>query len=450
MSYFQKESWDRDVVLLLDEFSCLYQGADAVRDDCLQAFRALKHNPEYHAVQCLIAAGTFSIVYLNPSTASPFNVTDVVQSPYFTVDETRKLFLEFAGDIGFSIDDAVIEDVWAKSNGHPGMVCLCGRTIYRNVQDLVDPQSRTISYYRWQRFPAEQLYGEISLYNTFNSMILSLTRAEYSSSVDLLRSQFAGFLGNVTLTDEKLKMDADTLTSEGVLLKPNPALACYRMASPLVDGLIRNKLIPTRFPNAPSSPPPLQHTGDVDILGILIESLKFFDKALILNASSCSYKTSKVKIQGPHGRHVPRESVYDTELMRILANWVRKYNWSVDGQWHLEDNLKRHKYSDIVLKKDTQTIVLELLATGEPSSVESHIGKTPQYAALLSANEAWVVHFTRQEDYIPIWQSDTELSKNINVVHFAHDPGFTNVVMSTRWKDCAGDIQEEVRKLLLS
>ena len=130
--------------------------------------------------------------------------------------------------------------------------------------------------------------------------------------------------------------------------------------------------------------------------------------------------------------------MYDTELMRILANWVRKYGWSVDSQWHLEDSLKRHKYSDIVLKKDGLTIVLELLATREPSSVQSHIRKTPEHAALLSANEAWVVHFTRQEDYCPIWQSDMELSKNINVVHFLHDPGFTDVVISTRWKDGAG------------
>jgi len=221
------------------------------------------------------------------------------------------------------------------------------------------------------------------------------------------------------------------------------------MTSPLVDGLIRNKLIPVRFPNAPSSPLPLQRTGNVvNVLGILIESLKFFDKALILSASSCSYKKPKVKIYGSHGGYVPRESVYDTELMRILANWLRKYGWSVNGQWNLEDGLKRHKYYDIVLKKGSQTIVLELLATGEPSSVESHIRKTPEHAALLSANEAWVVHFTRQQDYHPIWQSDTELSKSINVVHFAHDLEFTTVVMSARWKDCAGEIQQEVGKSL--
>ena len=330
------------------------------------------------------------------------------------------------------------------------MVCLCGRVIYNNMQTLFCSQSQTISCDRWQRLPVEQLYGEISLYSTFHSMIQSLSRPEASSSVDLLRSVFVGFLGDVMLTDEKAKEDADTLTSEGVLVKPVPATACYRMASPLVDGLIRNQVIPVMFPSAPSSPLPLQHTGDViDVLRILIESLKFFDKGLILSASSCSYKTPKVKIHGSHGGYVPRESVYNTELMRILANWLRKYCWSVTGQWHMEDNLKRHKYSDIVLKKNNWTIVLELLATGEPSSVESQIRKTPQSAALLSANEAWVVHFTRQEDYHPIWQSDMDLSKSINVVHFAHDPGFTNVVMSARWRDSTGKIREEVGTRLL-
>ena len=277
-------------------------------------------------------------------------------------------------------------------------------------------------------------------------MIQSLSRADASSSVNLLRSQFVGFLGDVTLIDEKAMQDADALTSEGVLLKPDYTMPCYRMASPLVDGLIRNQLIPVRFPNAPSSSPPVQHTGDVDVLGILVESLRFFDKALILRASSCSYKTPKMNIHG--SRHVPRESVYDTELMRILRNWLFNYGWKVHGQWHLEGGSK-HKYSDIVLKKDNVTIVLELLATGEPNSVRSHIQKTPQYSALLSADEAWVVHFTRQEDYQPIWQSDVQLSNGLNVVHFAHDLGFTNVVMSARWKDCGGQIQEEVGKSVL-
>ena len=68
--------------------------------------------------------------------------------------------------------------------------------------------------------------------------------------------------------------------------------------------------------------------------------------------------------------------------------------------------------------------------------------------ALLSADEAWVVHFTCEPDDHPIWQSDVELSGGVNVVHFAHDLDFTNVVMSARWKDRAGNTQHEDRRLL--
>ena len=70
--------------------------ADAVRNDYLTTMRGLKYNRINHAVQCVqvIAAGTSSIAHLNPIQASPFNVADSVQSPYFAIDETRKLFRE--------------------------------------------------------------------------------------------------------------------------------------------------------------------------------------------------------------------------------------------------------------------------------------------------------------------------------------------------------------------
>lgn len=163
------------------------------------------------------------------------------------------------------------------------MVCLCGRAIFKNMHKLIFHESRTLSYNLWQRFLEEEPYDEISSYSTFSSMVRSLSRAESSSCVDLLRSRFAGFLGDVTLIREDEKKNADTLTSEGVLIKPDHRRSCYRMSSALVDGLIRNRVI---FRNAPLSPIPYcQQTGNVDVLGILIESLKFFDKNLILAAS---------------------------------------------------------------------------------------------------------------------------------------------------------------------
>ena len=109
------------------------------------------------------------------------------------------------------------------------MVCLCGCTIYRKRANIDFPPI------------PDHLLLSLATVSCGKAIWRDLALQYISSSsvnLLLLRSQFAGFLGGVTLTDENAKKDADNLTSEGVLLKPNPAMACYRMASPLVDGVI--------------------------------------------------------------------------------------------------------------------------------------------------------------------------------------------------------------------
>ena len=93
-------------------------------------------------------------------------------------------------------------------------------------------------------------------------------------------------------------------------------------------------------------------------------------------------------------------------------------------------------------------IVLELLATENENTIRSHIEKTPEYKSLLGAEEAWVVHFTCQDNFRPVWQSDTELDDGVNVVHFSYDINFRRVWMHARFKDTAGKV-EEIDELLI-
>ena len=319
------------------------------------------------------------------------------------------------------------------------MVCLCGRVVSNRLPSLLDQSSTNLPYRKWQSIPVEVLYGEINDYNPFHSMIISLLHPNAKAAVQLLRSRFAGFLGNVDIGfDENL---ADFLTAEGVLLRPDRVATQYCMASPLIDGLIRTRVIPIQFPNAPSTAPPTQSDPNtLSVLHTLIESLKFFDKDLISKAYFFSYKSSTVRVGGRVHASVPRESVYDTELMRVLSSWLkRQAAWMVTGQWHLRTTFGKHKYTDIILQKnENPPIVLELLATEDASFVKSHIGKTLEDMDLLSAKEGWVVHFTCEDNYLPIWQSDTELDKGVNVVHFAHNNNFTQLLMWARWKDDTG------------
>ncbi|KAF9895533.1 hypothetical protein BX616_009472, partial [Lobosporangium transversale] len=169
-------------------------------------------------------------------------------------------------------------------------------------------------------------------------------------------------------------------------------------------------------------------------------------------AEDRSYKSSgrTVKVMGDYNASVPRESVYDTELMRVLTNWLNKTKkYEIIGQWHLRER-EDHKYSDIVIKKAGKpTVVIELLATGNQTSIKDHISKTLTYKRLLPAEEAWVVHFTCEDDYFkhPYWQTDAELDQGVNLVHFWHDRSFDTVRMNARWKD-SGNTQRIDDELL--
>jgi hypothetical protein len=116
LAYFQMK--EPNVVLLIDEFSELYHAPPPVRDECLRTFRAIKSFEDY-GVRSIIMAGTFNILYLNPTDTriSPFNIAGNVANPYFSLDETRNLFCLFAKDNAIVIDDDVVGDIWFKSSG---------------------------------------------------------------------------------------------------------------------------------------------------------------------------------------------------------------------------------------------------------------------------------------------------------------------------------------------
>ena len=109
---------------------------------------------------------------------------------------------------------------------------------------------------------------------------------------------------------------------------------------------------------------------------------------------------------------------------------------------------QKHKYTDIVLKKDRNApSILELLAIGDQHFLNLHIDKTPKYMDLLKVKEAWVIHFTCEDNYNPVWQSDIVLKSRVNLVHICHNPKFTGVLMMACWKDSAGIIHMDKKKV---
>jgi hypothetical protein len=76
LELFRADAWRQNVVLLVDELNELYDAQPYIRDECLRAFREIRNNNKMYAIRSVIAA-----------------------------------------DHHITIDDAVVEDIWAKSNG---------------------------------------------------------------------------------------------------------------------------------------------------------------------------------------------------------------------------------------------------------------------------------------------------------------------------------------------
>jgi hypothetical protein len=279
------------------------------------------------------------------------------------------------------------------------------------------------------------------MYSTFKKMVDDLITPDAKEALDLLRSVFLGFFDFVQIHDIKERRLADYLTAEGVLMRENANEFSYRMSSIFVDGLIRRKVISELYNSRPTVPVPQTDEGSLKVLDALIEAIRCFDKTIICNASNRSFKTALVKVNGCDNVKVPRESIYDTELNRILVNWiVKECKFEVTGQWHLIDHVDndekdKNYYSYITIMSQHQTVVLELLASATKNELNKHFERVLIYAEMLSADDVWIVNFTCEDNATkqPHWPPNDGNFESVNVVHFFHELKFENLRMSARY-----------------
>ena len=224
---FLKNTWkEQKIVIFLDEFDKLFDASNEVRSKCLETFRAIKTNSHLYAIHSIVACGTFSIRHLNSTGQrfSPFNVAEFLRNPYFTLEQTQRLFNEYAQNEKITIDNDIVDDIFSKSNGyvlqlnwyciesnlpniyslfdrHPGMICLCGRAIAEDLRAKIDHRNN-LAYEVWQDYSISQQNNTIGYYRTFRRMVELLLSEPATDAINLLRTYFVGFLGEVSWNNE--------------------------------------------------------------------------------------------------------------------------------------------------------------------------------------------------------------------------------------------------------
>jgi len=208
------------------------------------------------------------------------------------------------------------------------MVCLWGRAIHENLRWKVTKSTSldkldNLDSETWRDFSTSNQNEMIYSYITFRRMVVSLLKDSATGAVDLLRTSFIGHLDTTSVSDLQRPL-ADFLAAEEVLKSEGND---YRIASAFIDSFVRRYVIPAKYPRSPSTLAPKEYEdGPLDILETLKMAIRFFDKELIRLAPVQSYKGSgkAIRVGGNHSVRVPRESVYDTELSRILTNWLNR------------------------------------------------------------------------------------------------------------------------------
>lgn len=150
----QLHSQINSLVLVIDEFESV---PDVVLSDLLHTFRKIYHRKEYYALHALILVGVSTLAELVVSSASPFNIVDQLQIPYFTFDEVQELIQQFVTETGQPFEEQVIKAIYDNTQGQPGLVnALCQYLVEVMVPDRSQPVTMAAFYPTLKHFLTER------------------------------------------------------------------------------------------------------------------------------------------------------------------------------------------------------------------------------------------------------------------------------------------------------
>lgn len=129
---------ERKIVLICDEVEGLNP---ALFGQFLHTIRNLYHFRERNALKSTILVGVSNIVGLAEDNASPFNIAETLNIPYFTDEETCALLAQHEAETQQFFERKVVEKISETTANQPGLV---NGFAYQLVQRF--PQKTTIAY----------------------------------------------------------------------------------------------------------------------------------------------------------------------------------------------------------------------------------------------------------------------------------------------------------------
>ena len=110
---------DKKIVIIIDEIEGLNP---QIFGQFLHTIRNLYHTRNTHCLKSVILVGVSNIVGIISDNASPFNIADNLDVPYFTVEEVHELLHQHETETGQLFDKKVKQKITEITANQPGLV----------------------------------------------------------------------------------------------------------------------------------------------------------------------------------------------------------------------------------------------------------------------------------------------------------------------------------------
>jgi hypothetical protein len=141
---------NKDIVLFIDKFD-LALGSDCI-DQFFNVLRCLQQGRNT-GVRSMVLIGTSNILKATNQTVSSFSICNTLVSPYFTLEECQELFKDFTEKTKVILESGIVDDIFARTQGHPGFVCFCGK----KIQEVLLLRSSSLTLLAWQEYAMFEL-----------------------------------------------------------------------------------------------------------------------------------------------------------------------------------------------------------------------------------------------------------------------------------------------------
>lgn len=191
IDFFTSKFLPKKLILIIDEFDCL---EEHIISELAHAFRKIYlkiKNQETNSrplLHGLALIGIRSVLGIENSKGSPFNIQNSVSIPYLTYDEVNKMFHEYIEEHKQVIKQDVIDTLFYETQGQPGLISWFGELLTVTFNEEKD---KPITMWNWDRAyvllngePSTHLSNLISKVNETQEtrdLVISLFQTKYKT-----------------------------------------------------------------------------------------------------------------------------------------------------------------------------------------------------------------------------------------------------------------------------